>query len=180
MIEQVSENIEEINEYLKHQDEFRFWLNSVEYQNEYQAKSEEEREYNFETGYMVEYFVFKELEKNINQNAENIKIEWLNKSDENNYERIYNWNDSVIYINDSGQQYDIKVTIEETKEIFIEVKSTVTDISRSDKIKFPISKREWDFIRLKKSSDKYYLARVFSTRENPYLHLLRFEENIDL
>ncbi|PKQ61553.1 hypothetical protein BZG02_15295 [Labilibaculum filiforme] len=180
MIVQVSENIEEINEYLKYQDEFRFWLNSVEYQNDYQAKSEEEREYNFETGYMGEYFVFKELEKSINQNAENIKIEWLNKSDENNYERIYNWNGSSIYINDSGQQYDIKVTIEETKEIFIEVKSTVTDISRSDEIKFPISKREWDFIRLKKSSDKYYLARVFSTREKPYLHLLRFEENIDM
>jgi hypothetical protein len=180
MIEQVSENIEEINEYLEYQDEFRFWLNSAEYQNEYEAKSEEEREYNFETGYIGEYFVFKELEKNINQNNENIKIDWLNKSDENNYERTFNLNGSSIYINDSKQQYDIKVTLDGIKEIFIEVKSTVTDISRSDEIKFPISKREWDFIRLKKSDDKYYLARVFSTRENPYLHLLRFEENIDL
>ena len=120
------------------------------------------------------------MEKHIKQNNVDIKIEWLNKSDENNYERTFNWNGSSIYINDSKQQYDIKVTLDGIKEIFIEVKSTVTDISRSDEIKFPISKREWDFIRLKKSDDKYYLARVFSTRENPYLHLLRFEENIDL
>lgn len=180
VLEQVSENIEEIKQYIEYQDEFRFWLNSAEYQNEYQAKSEEEREYNFETGYMGEYFVFKELEKSISQNSENIKIEWLNKSDENNCERTYNWNGSSIYINDSRQQYDIKVTLDDTKEIFIEVKSTVTDISRSDEIKFPISTREWNFIRLKKSTDKYYLARVFSTRDNPYLHLLRFEENIDI
>jgi len=180
ILEQVSENIEEIKQYIEYQDEFRYWLNSIAYQNDYNALSEEEREYNFETGYLGELFVLNELKSKLNQQIENVKIEWLNLSDESNFQRCINWNGSKVYINDAGRQYDIKVTIDNVKEIFIEVKSTTTDISRSDEIKFPISTREWNFIRLKKSTDKYYLARVFSTRDNPYMHLLRFEEKIEI
>ncbi|MCK9220975.1 MAG: DUF3883 domain-containing protein [Bacteroidales bacterium] len=180
ILEQVSENIEEIKQYIEYQDEFRYWLNSIAYQNDYNALTEEEREFNFETGYLGELFVFNELKSKINQLVDNVKIEWLNLSDDSNYQRCINWHGSKIYINDAGRQYDIKVTIDNVKEIYIEVKSTTTDISRSDDIKFPISKREWDFIRLKKSTDKYYLARVFSTRDNPYMHLLRFEEKIEI
>jgi hypothetical protein len=180
VLEQVSENIEEIKQYIEYQDKFRYWLNSIAYQNDYDALTEEEREFNFETGYIGELFVYNELKRKLNQQIADVKIEWLNLSDESNYQRYINWNGSIIYINDSGRQYDIKVTIDNVKEIFIEVKSTITDISRSDDIKFPISTREWDFIRLKKSTDKYYLARVFSTRDKPYMHLLRFEENIEI
>jgi len=180
ILEQVSENIEEIKQYIENQDAFRYWLNSIAYQNDYNDLSPEEREYNFETGYLGEIFVFNELKSKLNQQIENVKIEWLNLSDESNYQRCINWNGSKVFINDAGRQYDIKVTIDNVKEIFIEVKSTITDISRSDEIKFPISTREWNFIRLKKSTDKYYLARVFSTRDNPYMHLLRFEEKIEI
>lgn len=180
ILEQVSENIEEIKQYIENQDAFRYWLNSIAYQNDYNALSEEEREYNFETGYLGELFVLNELRSKLNQQIENVKIEWLNLSDESNYQRCINFNGSKVYIKDAGRQYDIKVTIDNVKEIFIEVKSTTTDISRSDDIKFPISSREWNFIRLKKSTDKYYLARVFSTRNNPYMHLLRFEEKIEI
>ena len=180
ILEQVSDNIEEIKQYIDNQDAFRYWLNSIAYQNDYNALSEEEREYNFETGYLGELFVFNELRGKLNHQIENVKIEWLNLSDESNYQRCINCNGSKVYIKDAGRQYDIKVTIDNVKEIFIEVKSTTTDISRSDDIKFPISSREWNFIRLKKSTDKYYLARVFSTRNNPYMHLLRFEEDIEI
>jgi hypothetical protein len=180
VLEQVSKNIEEIKQYIEYQDKFRYWLNSIAYQNDYDALTEEEREFNFETGYLGELFVYNELKRKLSQQGANVRIEWLNLSDEFNYQRCINWNGSKFYINDSGRQYDIKVTIDSVKEIFIEVKSTITDISRSDDIKFPISTREWDFIRLKKSTDKYYLARVFSTRDKPYMHLLRFEENIEI
>lgn len=180
ILEQVSENIEEIKQYIENQDSFRYWLNSIAYQNDYNALSEEEREYNFETGYLGELFVFNELRSKLNQQIGNVKIEWLNLSDESNYQRCINCNGSKVYIKDAGLQYDIKVTIDNVKEIFIEVKSTTTDISRSDDIKFPISTREWNFIKLKKSTDTYYLARVFSTRDNPYMHLLRFEDKIEI
>lgn len=180
ILEQVSENIEEIKQYIEFQYEFRYWLNSIAYQNDYKVVSVEEREYNFETGYLGELFVYNELKSNLNPQIKNVKIEWLNLSDESNYQRSINWNGSKVYINDAGRQYDIKVTIDNLKEIFIEVKSTITDISRSDDIRFPISTREWNFIRLKKSTDRYYLARVFSTRANPYMHLLRFEDKIEI
>ena len=90
------------------------------------------------------------------------------------------WNNKIM---ESGKNHDLKVIkykhIENNKlintiESFIEVKSTTTGEYEGGSIPFYLSPNEWKLMCEVNSS--YYIARVFNTSNNPYMKLIKLEE----
>jgi hypothetical protein len=126
--------------------------------------------YNFETGYLGEAFVHEELSKSEFKN-----VIWCNNVDESEEEwGAIEFNDSIYYIKDSREPYDLTFEDDEGNINYVQVKSTVTGFGKSDSIKFPISVNEWSFMENDTVREYYYLARVFDARsESPSLRLIK-------
>ena len=153
-------------------------------EQEPRERTESQKEYDRETGWLGEKFVFdriKEMYQNkygvsdleiedtlLGFKIQDIEVIWNNKCGE------------------SGKNHDLKIKQPHKhiinnklfKEIehFVEVKSTTTNESSMDNIPFYFSINEWNLMN---SSDRNYLvARVFNTRTNPSMKLIKFQDEI--
>lgn len=138
------------------------------------SPSEEQRRKNFENGWKGEAFVYKELR------AKNFTVEWRNKSNTPNKNRIIDFEGEEHYIFDRGDKFDLIAKNVNGEIIFVQVKSTTTDISQADQIALPISSREWNFVFETKETDAYYLARVFNVSSSPVVYYMKLEKPEEL
>jgi len=74
------------------------------------------------------------------------------------------------------KKYDLEINLNANNKIYIQVKSTTTDISRADEIAMPISTREWKFINEIQIKDTYYLARVFNVASQPEVYFMKVDK----
>jgi hypothetical protein len=134
---------------------------------------EDQKRRNFENGWKGEAYVYKMLI------AQGFEVNWPNKSDVETPNLIVDFEGDTHYIEEKGEKYDLFVTTSGNKKLFIQVKSTTTDITRADEIAMPVSVREWKFVNEKSKEDSYYLARVFNVNSNPEVYFMRVENKIN-
>ena len=136
----------------------------------YSPHSAEQEKRNFENGYKGEAYVYKQLLKSGNFN----NVVWAHKTidpDNSDYS-IVDFEGETHYIKDDYSKYDLSVETKDGKTIFIEVKSTRTNLADADNIALPISTSEWNFVNQINDREKYYLARVFNVENRPEGHYL--------
>ena len=143
----------------------RGWNPQLQY-----SPSEEQQRKNFENGWKGEAYVYKELL------AKNFKVEWRNKTNTPNENRIIDFKGEEHYIFDRGDKYDLIAKNLTGKIFYIQVKSTTTDISKADQIALPISSREWNFVSETTENDSYYLVRVFNVNSSPVAYYMKLEK----
>jgi hypothetical protein len=133
-------------------------------------RSRKQRERDAETGRIGELFVFEQLE--------NCYLDYYNKQDKLSFQLIHNdsgfsiGNTTVIWKNKSSESnspYDFTI-IHNGNHYFLEVKSTTLSESESDRIY--LSPHEWAFFK-KETKRNYFIARVFSVRQNPLIRMIR-------
>ncbi|MBF2056385.1 MAG: DUF3883 domain-containing protein [Cyanobacterium sp. T60_A2020_053] len=152
------------------------------------ARSNEQKQFDAETGKLGEEFLYKELLEIIKANYQVSDNEFKNTEKgcrveirkENCPKEI-----EIVWENKNGEStkpYDFKVIkyfkiIEnnrlQIKEqvIYIDSKATTTDKINNESIPFYLSPQEWVF--MDENKDNYYIARVFNVRTNPYMSILR-------
>lgn len=133
-----------------------------------QPEEEKTIRQNFENGWKGEAFVYKQLlEKNYN-------VIWPNKALEVSENVIIDYSGEQHYIKDRGDKYDLIIENSSDRKVFVQVKSTTTDIANADHISMPISTREWGFIHETKENESYYLARVFNVNsDKPQMYFMK-------
>jgi len=124
---------------------------------------------NFENGWKGEAFVYKKLKE------KGYDITWPNKSDKPTQNYIVDFLNESHYIEDQMYKYDIAISHPNKTTLFVQVKTTSTDISRSNEIAMPISVREWQFINEIENSNTYYLARVFNINGSPEVYFMKVD-----
>jgi len=124
---------------------------------------------NFENGWKGEAFVYKKLiEKGLH-------VEWPNKSETSTQNNITDFDGEIHYIEDKGDKYDLYISHNLHLKTYIQVKTTNTDILKSDEIAMPISVREWNFVNETESENSYYIARVFNINHQPEVYFMKVE-----
>lgn len=155
---------DEIRELVKIKEKLNSW--NGEYENI--PFTAEEKHRNFINGYKGEAYVYKELkESGIFKN-----IRWEHKSDEATDLSIIDYKGEKHFIKENYSKYDLVAETYDDKLFYIEVKSTRTSLSDTDKISLPISRREWKFVDEITKDENYCLARVFEVENNPEGHYL--------
>lgn len=132
--------------------------------------SEEQKRINFVNGWKGEAFVYKSLV------SKGFDVIWANKSISVTLNQIIDFEGEAHYIDDKMEKYDLEILLPDNRKLFIQVKSTSTDINRADEIAMPISVREWNFINEKASEESYYLARVFDVASSPDVYFMKIEK----
>lgn len=125
---------------------------------------------NFANGWKGEAFVFKTLFR------KGYNIIWPNKSNTQTANQITDFEGEKHFIDDKMKKYDLEINLNANNKIYIQVKSTTTDISRADEIAMPISTREWKFINEIQIKDTYYLARVFNVASQPEVYFMKVDK----
>ena len=155
---------DEIRELVKIKEKLNSW--NGEYENI--PFTAEEKHRNFINGYKGEAYVYKELkESGVFKN-----IRWEHKSDEATDLSIIDYKGEKHFIKENYSKYDLVAETYDDKLFYIEVKSTRTSLSNTDKISLPISRREWKFVDEITKDENYCLARVFEVENNPEGHYL--------
>lgn len=134
--------------------------------------NEEQIRKNFETGWKGEAFVFKTLL------TQGFNVVWPNKSLEFSENRITDFTGETHFISDQGNKYDLVINRPDGKVIYIQVKTTTTNINSADKIALPISVREWRFVEETTEEQSYYLARVFNINGNPEVYYMKVNKGL--
>lgn len=141
---------------------------------EYSPSDDQIRE-NFKNGWKGEAFIYTQLNK-INR----FHVDWRNLTDHSD-NVITDFEGNSYYVNDRGEEFDIVLTrILDQKKIYLQVKSTVTDLSQIDNFGLPISTREWKFIENIENESEYYIVRVFNLLVNPKSYYLNMKAISDL
>lgn len=141
------------------------WDTSIDY-----TPDEEQIRTNFENGWKGEAYVYKQLI------TSGFNVYWPNKSIATTFNVIVDYTGETHYIEDKGQAYDLVVTLTSGNKVYIQVKTTSTDISRADEIALPISTREWMFIGEKQIGEYFFLARVFNIYNSPELYFMKLNQ----
>jgi len=128
------------------------------------SRSLQQQEYDKETGRMGESFVFKQLQNYLSINSSFSLI--FNDTGFQIENTIVVWNNIS---SESNLPYDFEI-IHNQNHYFIEVKSTTYSESFNNQIY--LSSNEWEFF--KRTKGNYFIARVFSTRENPIMKMIHF------
>jgi len=133
--------------------------------------SEEQIRINFINGWKGEAYVFQVL---VNKGY---NVDWRNKSSVVTENKIIDYTGEEHYIMDKSEKYDIIVKHSSGRTIYIQVKTTTTDISDADQIALPISTREWNFVFETNENDTYFLARVFNILKTPSVYFMNLQKS---
>jgi hypothetical protein len=146
------------------------------------SRTDYQKERDQETGRLGELFVFEEIKRIFKEKyraydrdiletetgfkLKSVEVIWKNKL----IESMSNYDFEVIefynVIDNNQSKINVKIS-------FIESKATITDESQGDAIPFYLSPKEWALMC--KENNRYYIARVFNTRTNPYMKLVKLE-----
>jgi hypothetical protein len=146
------------------------------------SRTDYQKERDQETGRLGELFVFEELKKIFKEKyrasdtdiletetgfkLKSVEVIWKNKL----IESMSNYDFEVIelyqFLDNNQSKSNLKVS-------FIESKATTTDESNGDSIPFYLSPKKWALMC--KENNRYYIARVFNMRTNPYMKLVKLE-----
>lgn len=139
-----------------------------------QPEEEQTIRRNFENGWKGEAYVYKQLLE------KNYTVTWPNKTLETCENIITDYTGEQHFIKDKGDKYDLIIENSADQKIYIQVKSTTTDIANADHISMPISTREWQFITETNENESYYLARVFNVNsEKPQMYFMKLGSIIE-
>ncbi|MDD3772200.1 MAG: DUF3883 domain-containing protein [Weeksellaceae bacterium] len=155
---------EKIERLLELEELSKGWNPNLEYD-----PNDEQIRINFENGWKGEAFVFKEMIK------KGFDVVWENKSSRETGNVITDFENETHFIDDKGNKYDLIINVSSESKMFVQVKTTTTDIGKADQIALPISTKEWKFVHETNQNDSYYLARVFNINEVPELYLMKLE-----
>lgn len=161
-------SVEQVDSLMRIYEMSKGWDTSVDY-----APDEQQIILNFQNGWKGEAYVYKKLLEG------GFNTFWPNKSTEATQNVIVDYESESHYIADKGQPYDLLVTLSSGTKVYIQVKTTTTDISRADEIALPISTREWMFIGEKQQGEYFFLARVFNINHSPELYFMKLNQMQD-
>lgn len=153
---------EKIERLLEIEELSKGWDTTVDYN-----PSDEQIRHNFENGWKGEAFVYKEMKNR------NLQVEWPNKTSAITGNHIIDFQGEEHYIEEKQNKYDLIVTPPKGGKLFIQVKTTTTDIGKADQIALPITTREWKFIHETNENESYYLARVFNINQKPEVYFMK-------
>ena len=130
------------------------------------------KEYNLETGYKAEAYVYEQL---INQGFRNVV--WTNQASIETNQRIVH-SGNTYFINEKGEPYDLIFMDEKDNTCYVQVKGTTTTFDRADDVKMIITRQEWLFLQKDEYKDIYFMARVFGARDSPTMKFFKMEFKI--
>lgn len=106
-------------------------------------------------------------------------IEWSNYAPSDKDARIVKFNGRDFRLKTTCHEFDFKVTYN-GKTLYIEVKTTVGNVSNSKDFPLIFERKEWEWIDSHKTSDSlHYIVRVFDIEGTPKAYFLRQEQNIE-
>ena len=151
--------------------------------DEQDSRTNEQKEFDRITGGIGEQYVYNEIKRIFIEKykATESDIEETQKGFKLKKIEVI-WENKIC---ESGESYDFQIiesfiSIDNLKLVrkcniqYIEAKSTITDVLQGDKVPLKFSHKEWDLMY--NTEKRYFLARVFSTRTNPYMKLVKMEK----
>lgn len=170
-------------EYLEIKDESLPSSTGITPTDEQDSRTNEQKEFDRITGEIGEQYVYNELKRIFIEKykATESDIEETQKGFKLKKIEVI-WENKIC---ESGESYDFQIiesfiSIDNLKPVtkyntsYIEAKSTTTDVLQGDKVPLKFSHKEWDLMY--NTENRYFLARVFSTRTNPYMKLVKMEK----